>query len=244
MREAFASSPSVKRPNLPAFPIISDSDSVPRSELGEDEDEEDRDHKISNTDTIIHLLLKEIWARGSWLCPTPSRTVACWWEPGSGDDGPASVSTACTYWLETQELCRRTNLPFLFYADVMETCFCHLDNPLLRRWAGKARRVVEVFLCITQLGFCCAFTFVFISQSMEQISTTGMGRWTTTHRPSSPSPYGSPWPGIRNQVPVPVSMTANLTQFSGLAIHFYYLCKTFHTVGERNFSHSWGQILI
>ena len=41
VREASQSSPSsVKRPILPAFPIISDSDSDLRSELGEDEDEE------------------------------------------------------------------------------------------------------------------------------------------------------------------------------------------------------------
>ena len=56
-REASQSSPSsIKRPNLPAFPLISDSDSDLRSDLGDDEDEEDSDHKISNTETIIHLL--------------------------------------------------------------------------------------------------------------------------------------------------------------------------------------------
>merc|ERR1719195_2118636 len=68
----------------------------------------------------------------------------------------------------SQELCRRTNLPFLSYSDVAETCFATSEHPRLRRAAATARKVVEVFLCITQLGFCCIY-FVFVSQNLEQI---------------------------------------------------------------------------
>ena len=69
----------------------------------------------------------------------------------------------------SQELCRRTNLPFLSYSDVAETCFATSDSPRLRRAAASARLAINVFLCITQLGFCCVY-FVFISQNLEQVN--------------------------------------------------------------------------
>ena len=54
------SSPSKKQIIIPTFPIPSDTDSDLRSNLSDgdedDESEADPDHKISNTDTIIHLL--------------------------------------------------------------------------------------------------------------------------------------------------------------------------------------------
>ena len=70
----------------------------------------------------------------------------------------------------SQELCRRTNLPFLSYSDVAETSFATSDSPRLRRASRTARRVIDVFLCITQLGFCCVY-FVFISHNLQQVNT-------------------------------------------------------------------------
>ena len=70
----------------------------------------------------------------------------------------------------SQELCRRTNLPFLSYSDVAETSFATSDSPRLRRASRTARRVIDIFLCITQLGFCCVY-FVFISHNLQQVNT-------------------------------------------------------------------------
>ena len=70
----------------------------------------------------------------------------------------------------SQELCRRTNLPFLSYSDVAETSFATSESTRLRRASRTARRVIDIFLCITQLGFCCVY-FVFISHNLQQVNT-------------------------------------------------------------------------
>ena len=242
VREASQSSPSsVKRPTLPAFPIISDSDSDLRSELG-DEDEEDTDHKISNTDTIIHLLKGNL---GTGILAMPDAIKNSGLLVGNlGLVMMACICVHCMHLLvgNSQELCRRTNLPFLSYADVMETCFATSDNPVLRRWAAQARRLVEVFLCITQLGFCCVY-FVFISQSMEQIFNHWYGEMDYHLYMLIILVPMVLLACIRNlKYLSPVSMIANLLQFSGLAIIFYYLLQDLPYSWERKSFSSWGQI--
>ena len=242
-REASQSSPSsVKRPNLPAFPLISDSDSDLRSDLGDDEDEEDSDHKISNTDTIIHLLKGNL-GTGILAMPDAIKNSGLL----VGNIGLVIMACICVHCMHllvgnSQELCRRTNLPFLSYSDVMETCFATSDNPLLRRWAGKARRVVEVFLCITQLGFCCVY-FVFISQSMEQIFNHWYGEMDYHLYMLIILVPMVLLACIRNlKYLSPVSMIANLLQFTGLAIIFYYLLQDLPYSWERKSFSSWGQL--
>ena len=69
----------------------------------------------------------------------------------------------------SQELSNRTGAAYLSYSDVSYTSFLTSSHGLLRRGAGVARIVTDVFLCVTQLGFCCVY-FVFISQNFEQVS--------------------------------------------------------------------------
>ena len=69
----------------------------------------------------------------------------------------------------SQELSNRTGAAYLSYSDVSYTSFLTSSHGFLRRGAGVARIVTDVFLCVTQLGFCCVY-FVFISQNFEQVS--------------------------------------------------------------------------
>ena len=69
----------------------------------------------------------------------------------------------------SQELSRRTGASYLSYSDVSYTCFLTSSSSTLRKLAPMARVVTDVFLCITQLGFCCVY-FVFVSQNIEQVS--------------------------------------------------------------------------
>ena len=46
---------------------------------------------------------------------------------------------------------------------------CLLINFRLKRFGLIARRMIDVFLCITQLGFCCVY-FVFVSQNLQQVN--------------------------------------------------------------------------
>ncbi|XP_036319210.1 proton-coupled amino acid transporter 1-like isoform X7 [Rhagoletis pomonella] len=53
------------------------------------------------------------------------------------------------------------------YADTVEQCFA--NGPVkLRAWSKMMRTIVNIFICVTQLGFCCIY-MVFISTNMKQI---------------------------------------------------------------------------
>lgn len=53
------------------------------------------------------------------------------------------------------------------FAETVELCFEH-GSPRFRSWAKTSKLVVNVFLCITQLSFCCVY-FVFASTSFKQV---------------------------------------------------------------------------
>ena len=69
----------------------------------------------------------------------------------------------------SQELSARTGAANLTYSEVSYTSFLTSSHGVLRRNAKAARIVTDVFLCITQLGFCCVY-FVFISQNFQQVA--------------------------------------------------------------------------
>ena len=80
------------------------------------------------------------------------------------------ICTHCMHMLvgSSQELSARTGAAYLTYSEVSYTSFLTSSHGFLRRSAKVARIVTDVFLCITQLGFCCVY-FVFISQNFEQV---------------------------------------------------------------------------
>lgn len=59
------------------------------------------------------------------------------------------------------------------YAVTVEQCF--ENGPLkLRGWSRTMGRLVDIFICVTQLGFCCIY-FVFISSNVKQVRNTTQG---------------------------------------------------------------------
>lgn len=60
------------------------------------------------------------------------------------------------------------------FAETVEMCF-GAGPPCLRGWAKTMKFLVNLFLCITQMGFCCIY-FVFISQSLKQVGGFGVVR--------------------------------------------------------------------
>jgi len=229
---------------MPTFPMLSDSDSDARSEEVEDNDDdgEDPDHRISNTDTIIHMLKGNI---GTGILAMPDAIKNSGLLVGNlGLVIMACICVHCMHLLvgNSQELCRRTKLPFLSYSDVAETCFATSEYPLLRRVSSRARTTINVFLCITQLGFCCVY-FVFISQNMEQIFNHWYGEMDYHIYMLIILVPMSLLACIRNlKYLSPVSMLANLLQFSGLGIIFYYLLQDVPYSWERKAFSSWGQL--
>lgn len=61
------------------------------------------------------------------------------------------------------------------YAATVEQCF--ENGPIkLRGWSRTMGHLVDIFICVTQLGFCCIY-FVFISTNVKQVSAA---RWMLT----------------------------------------------------------------
>lgn len=68
----------------------------------------------------------------------------------------------------SEKMKKRNNLTFKpDYAETVELCFAASNN---KRWQSLApfmRRTCNIFICITQLGFCSIY-FVFISSNLKQ----------------------------------------------------------------------------
>ncbi|CAB1325013.1 unnamed protein product [Coregonus sp. 'balchen'] len=70
------------------------------------------------------------------------------------------------------------NKPFLDYGDAVQY---GMENELwLRRHSIWGRWIVNVFLIITQLGFCCVY-FVFLSDNVKQVVESSNGTTMSCH---------------------------------------------------------------
>jgi solute carrier family 36 (proton-coupled amino acid transporter) len=54
------------------------------------------------------------------------------------------------------------------YAETVELCFLSSSNPRWRSLAPTIKRICNIFICVTQLGFCCIY-FLFIGTNLKQI---------------------------------------------------------------------------
>lgn len=54
------------------------------------------------------------------------------------------------------------------YAETVEMCFSSSTNDRCRQLAPAMKRICNIFICITQLGFCCIY-FLFIGTNLKQV---------------------------------------------------------------------------
>ncbi|XP_030067584.1 proton-coupled amino acid transporter 1 isoform X2 [Microcaecilia unicolor] len=65
-------------------------------------------------------------------------------------------------------LCRRKQCPFLDYGDTVASALEGTPSPWLRAHAIWGRRIIDLLLIVTQLGFCCVY-FVFLADNVKQV---------------------------------------------------------------------------
>lgn len=53
------------------------------------------------------------------------------------------------------------------FAETVELCIAN-GPPRIRKWSKTIRLLVNIFICVTQIGFCCVY-FVFISTNFKQV---------------------------------------------------------------------------
>jgi len=240
-------SSGTKHGSEPNQNISEDRLKIPICSSGDESDldvriELDDSVRISNTDTIIHLLKGNL---GTGILAMPDAIKNSGLLVGNiGLVFMAYVCIHCMHLLveNSQILCRRTNSPYLAYADVAEKCFATSSSERLRKWSKKARFTVNIFLCITQLGFCCVY-FVFVAQNIQQVFDHYFGK--VDYHVYMAVILGPQLLlcGIRNlKYLSPFSMLANLLQFIALGCIFYYLLQDLPYTWERKAFASWQQL--
>lgn len=125
------------------------------------------EHPTSNLDTLIHLLKGNI-GTGILAMPDAFRNAGLY----VGLFGTLFMGIVCTHCMHilvkcSHELCKRMQLPSLSFSEV---CFGAFETgpPGLRSHSHQARQIINIFLCITQLGFCCVY-FVFVAVNLKEV---------------------------------------------------------------------------
>ncbi|XP_011872342.1 PREDICTED: proton-coupled amino acid transporter 1-like isoform X2 [Vollenhovia emeryi] len=127
------------------------------------------------------------------------------------------------------------------FAGTVEMCFA--TGPIgFRKYSTFMRKLVNVFLCITQLGFCCVY-FVFISTNMKQVlDAHGIEMDVHEHMAVVLVPIMlSTW--IRNlKYLVPVSSIANFLIIAGYIATMYIMSHDVPSIHERRYVADWKNL--
>ncbi|CAG9785661.1 unnamed protein product [Diatraea saccharalis] len=199
------------------------------------------EHPTSNFDTLIHLLKGNI-GTGILAMPDAFKNAGLLF----GVFGTLFMGAICTHCMHilvqcSNELCVRNQRPALGFSEVVEDAFTSGPVPL-RPFAKKMKNIINVFLVITQLGFCCVY-FLFVATNLQD----GMRFF---HINLSVHTYlAILFPAILALSMVknlkyltPVSLVASIMTAWGLVVTFYYILQDLpHTSTVKAFA-SWHQL--
>ncbi|KAF6210808.1 hypothetical protein GE061_013919 [Apolygus lucorum] len=183
------------------------------------------EHPTSNFDTMVHLLKGNI---GIGILAMPDAFLNAGLAVGTV--GTLVMGLICTHCMHiivrcAHELCGRYQAPFLTYSQVANRSF--KSGPVsVQRYSRLIRWVVNIFLVITQLGFCCVY-FVFVGENIKQV----VDLYDPFQVKLDVHWYiaGALLPMIllswvnNLKFLAPVSMIAAILTFVGLGITFYYV---------------------
>ncbi|XP_040170575.1 proton-coupled amino acid transporter-like protein CG1139 isoform X1 [Anopheles arabiensis] len=199
------------------------------------------EHPTTNLDTMIHLLKGNI-GTGILAMPDAFKHAGLY----VGLFGTLFMGAVCTHCMHmlvncSHELCRRLQVPSLSFADVCQRAF--ESGPIgLRRYSKLATNLINMFLVITQLGFCCVY-FVFVAANLrEVIAHYFFDLHTRIYLLLLLIPMV-----LLNLVKnlkylTPISLIAALLTVTGLSCTFYYMLQDLpntHTVKPYS---SWAQL--
>lgn len=196
----------------------------------------------TSCETLIHLLKGNV---GSGILAMPDAIKNAGLLVGIiGLQLIGAIAIHCMHLLvvSSKVLCLELGRRRMNYAEVAESAF-KLGPERFRGLAVPASRLVNVFLCITQIGFCCVYV-VFVAQNVKQV--------IDEHVSFHMSVYAYMvlvtiplvvlcW--IRDlKILTPFSMLANFLILSGLVITFVYLLHDLPPVTDRKAFAHWSQL--
>ncbi|CAA9995095.1 unnamed protein product [Nesidiocoris tenuis] len=182
------------------------------------------EHPTSNFDTMVHLLKGNI---GTGILAMPDAFLNAGLVVGTlGTLFMGAICTHCMHILVncSHELCRRYQCPSLTFSQVVHRSF--KSGPVtFQPFSKLIRWIVNTFLIITQLGFCCVY-FVFVAKNLKQVMDLYLTR-VDVH-----------WYLIALLVPMiflswvknlkyltPVSLVAAILTCTGLGVTFFYVFR-------------------
>lgn len=245
-KDSIEGSRSATKAVIPSFVSSSEEDCdvevINSSAANEDGISGEEAHTITSCDAIIHLLKGNI-GTGILAMPDAIKNSGLL----VGTIGLVILSVFCVTCMHmlvnaTNVICQRTQLKSLDYARVAELAFSTSSASALSRFSSIAKKMVNVFLCITQLGFCCVY-FVFVAQNLKIVIDHHFSA-VDFHVIMAISLIPMlALCSIRNlRYLAPVSMLANILQFSGLVFTFFYLLQDLPKSWERKAFATWGQL--
>ncbi|XP_055636354.1 proton-coupled amino acid transporter-like protein CG1139 isoform X2 [Toxorhynchites rutilus septentrionalis] len=125
------------------------------------------EHPTTNFDTMVHLLKGNI-GTGILAMPDAFKNAGLY----VGLIGTLLMGAICTHCMHilvkcSHELCRRLQVPSLNFSEVCHRSF--ESGPMgLRRYSTVAKNLINLFLVVTQLGFCCVY-FVFVAANIREV---------------------------------------------------------------------------
>ncbi|XP_050068675.1 proton-coupled amino acid transporter-like protein CG1139 [Anopheles maculipalpis] len=121
----------------------------------------------------------------------------------------------------------------LDFADTVALCFAY-GPPSVRPWATAMKNAVNIFICVTQLGFCCIY-FVFISSNFKQIADRyGIELDVHIHMALLVVPIVLTSIITKLKFLSYCSLAANVFMTLGIGITFYYAAQELPALSERN----------
>jgi proton-coupled amino acid transporter len=194
----------------------------------------DSTHATTNMQTLMHLLKGNI---GTGIMALPAAfKFGGLWLGFAGIFVMGVIALHCMHQLVNcaQYHRRRTGVSSVDYGEVMKQAFA-IGPAFFRRFAVASRHVVNVFLCITQFGFCTVY-ILFIADNIRQVIES----FTPVH----PSPLWIyqvciavlliPFLAIRNLKWLsPFSAIANVLMAIGLIITLQYCFRDLPSITDR-----------
>lgn len=185
----------------------------------------DRTFPARDMDTFIHLLKGSL---GSGILAMPLAFAHAGLFLGLFCT--FAIGIICTYCVHilvksAHELCRRTKVPSLGFAEVAEAAF--LAGPEgFRPWAKFAKASINLFLVIDLLGCCCVY-IVFVAKNVKQVVDVYAPEeyaFDIRFYMAAMLPLLIFVNLIRNlKYLSPLSMLANILVATGIGITFYYI---------------------
>ncbi|XP_078601873.1 proton-coupled amino acid transporter 1-like isoform X1 [Branchiostoma floridae x Branchiostoma japonicum] len=191
-------------------------------------------NSVSNFEALVHLLKGNI-GTGLLSLPVAVKNAGV----VVGPAGLIVMAVICVYCMHmlvncSHKLCRKCGHTSMDYGEVAENA-CRVGPILfLRRHRVAVRRIVNAFLLLTQLGFCCVY-FVFMARNAEQILQAFPGLQHAEFPPVQAFLAAFLLPimllcFIQNWDHLaPISTVANVVMVAGLVAIYQYILRRLHS---------------